>query len=218
LENSKKGQAMNNLAYTSQDPTKVGPKVEEILHKELTASTPLDFQVEQGGAGNTNAGSMMVDAARVLFGGKVTVLFTLHFELTQPRPFHLAAHALRQGVGCHIGALLYNTLLAKNIGTEVSLEDPKTFGTSKFVGDSAISAKLNEHGDLLKRAGKLGRTTSDIGGIDTKLPRFFKLFPQPTGGTMLVVNTLPRSTSMGMGAAMDAKEFCDLAALIESLL
>jgi len=49
------------------------------------------------------------------------------------------------------------------------------------------------------------------------MERLVKLAPQEKGA-LLVVGALPRSTSMGMDAALDAKEFMDLAALIEGAL
>ena len=59
----------------------------------------------------------------------------------------------RQGVGSHIGSVLYRAKLSKPISGEVTLEDPKMFGTSRFVGDATAAAKLNANKDLLKRAG-----------------------------------------------------------------
>ncbi len=207
---------MNNLAYTSQDPQNVGAKVEELLRKEVGAENPLPFTVVDAGGVDTGAATFAVDAMRVLFGGKTTVLFTLVFDVAQPRPFRLEAHAIRQGVGSHIGALLYSAPLSKPVSAASVLGEHKTFGSPKFSGDAAASERLNR-GDLSKRADKFARSSSNIGGFETKLPRVFQVAPD---GDVAVLQacTLPRATSMGMGASMDAKEFCDLAALVEAAL
>jgi hypothetical protein len=208
---------MNNLAYGSQQPEKVGPQVEEKLRKELGAAAPLPYKVEAAGTGGTTAGTVLADVARGLFGGQANTLFTLVFDLTAPRPAQLRAVVERQGVGCHVGPLLYSAPLSKAVKGEVTLEGPKMFGAAKFTGEADVSAKLNAKGDLLKRLGKLARTESEIGGLTLKMERLVKLAPQEQGA-LLVVGTLPRSTSMGMDAALDAKEFMDLAALIEGAL
>ncbi len=211
------GAEVNNLAYTSQDPEKVGPRVEELLRKELGESDPLPYHVVDAGGVDSGVATFTVDTMRFLFGGKLTVLFTLVFDLARPRPFQLQAHVIRQGIGSHVGALLYAAPLGKPVAGECTLGDHKTFGSPKFSGDAAAAGKLNASGDLLKRADKFARTSSNIGGIDTKLPRFFRVGPA-AGGGLLQASTLPRSTSIGMGAAMDAREFCDLAALVEAAL
>jgi hypothetical protein len=208
---------MNNLAYGSQQPEKVGPQVEEKLRKELGAPAPLPFQVEMAGTGGTTAGTVLADMARGLLGGHANTLFTLVFDLTAPRPAQLRAVVERQGVGCHVGPLLYSTPLTNAVKGEVTLEAPKMLGAPKLTGDAEVSAKLNAKGDLLKRLGKLARTEAEIGGLTLKLERLVKLTPHEKGA-LLVVGTLPRPTSMGMDAALDAKEFLDLATLIEGAL
>jgi len=208
---------MNNLAYSTQQPEKVASQVEEKLRKELAASAPVTYQIEKAEGGGPNAGTVLVDMARGLLGGHASVLFTLVFDVATPRPAQLRAVVERQGVGCHVGPLLYSAPLAKTIKGEVALEAPKMFGGSKFTGEAETSAKLNAKADVLKRLGKLARTEGEIGGQTLKMDRLVKLVPQDTG-TLLVVGTLPRSTSMGMDAALDAKEFLDVAALVEDAL
>jgi hypothetical protein len=56
-----------------------------------------------------------------------------------------------------------------------------------------------------------------MGSIKVKAPRIFAIAPQE-GGSLLVINTLPRMTSMGMGAEVDATEFVEIAAAIEDSL
>lgn len=211
---------MNNLAYNSQQPDKVGPQVEEKLRKELGASSPLMYQVESGEAGSTSASSIFSDMGHALIGGKSERLFTLVFDLpalTAPRTAQLRATVNRQGVGSHVGLLLYSTQLNKPVKGEVTLEAPKGFGGSKFGGEVETSAKLNARGDLLKRLGKFARTESEIGGLKLRIERLVKIMSREDG-TLLVISTLGRTTSMGFDATLDAKEFFDIAGLIEAAL
>ena len=207
---------MNNFAYTSQDVNYIGPKVEEKIREELGAPSPLPYQVEDGGAGPTSAGTFFSDLATGILGGKSNLLFNLHFDLTHPRPAHLQVSVDRQGVGSHVSLLLYSTWLAKPVGGEIYLEDPKTFGKSKFKGDPA-SERLNANGELIKRANTFARTESQSGGLKLTMNRFCKVMPQPNG-TMLVIATLPRPTKMGFSVAIDAAEFFDISAMIEAAL
>jgi hypothetical protein len=207
---------MNNLAYTSQQPDKVVPKIEEILRKDLGVDAPVPLAVEDVNVSKANVGSMVHDAGLVLFGGKEALLFTVAFDIAAPRPVKLTAQVNRVGIGCHVGTLVFSTKIAKPVKGEVALEAPKTFGASKFQGDVEAAGKLNASKDLLKRVDKFSRTKSDVGG-GIRMDRYFKLAPAESG-SVLVVGTLPRATSMGMGATTDAKEFIDIAKMIEDLL
>ena len=207
---------MNNLAYTSQKPDVVVPKIEEIVRKDLGVETPVPYKVDEGDAGKVSVGSMLSDAGLALFGGKETLLFSVAFDIAAPRPVTLTTQVDRQGVGCHVGTVVFTTKLAKPVKGEVFLEAPKTFGTPKFQGDAEVAGKLNGSKDLLKKADKFARTKSDVGG-GIKRDRYFKVAPAESG-SVLVIGTLPRATSMGMGATTDAKDFIDLAKTIEDLL
>ena len=207
---------MGILAFGSQKSDKIAPAIEEKLRKELGAAAPIPYQVE-GEGGATTVGTVMGDIAKGLFGGQANILFTVVFDIAAPRHTQLRVNLDRQGVGCHLGALLYATKLSKTVKGEVALEGPKMFGSSKFTGDADAIAKLNSKGDLLKRLGKFARTEAEIGGITVRMDRFVKVLPEE-GGAQLIINTLPRPVSMGMDAMLDAKEFIDLAALVEAAL
>jgi hypothetical protein len=208
---------MNNLAYTSQDAGVVGAKVEEKVREEVGASAPLQYQVEAGEAGTLTVGSFLGDVAGALLGGKDKTLFNLHFELPAQRPTHLQVSVNRQGVGSHVGLLLYTAKLSKPVFGEVALEDPKFFGKSKFAGDAAVCGKLNGNGELIKRANNLARVESQSGGLTLKIKRCCKIVPNE-GGSLLIVGTLPRPTKMGMSAAIDAKDFFEMAEMVEASL
>jgi hypothetical protein len=208
---------MNNLAYTSQDATYVGGKVEEKVREEVGASSPITYQVESGEAGAATVGSFLSDIGSALIGGKDEILFRLNFDLAQRRPANLQVSINRQGVGSHAGLLMYSTKLSKPIAGEVALEDPKFFGKSKFAGDATAAAKLNANGDLIKRANDFARVESQSGGLTLKIKRCCKVIPHE-GGALLVIGTLPRPTKMGFGAAIDAKDFFEIAAMVDAAL
>jgi len=208
---------MNNLLYANQQAEKIGPQIEEKVRKETGSTSPVAYMIESGEAGSTTVGSVLGDIARGLFGGKTNTLFTLVFDIATPRAAQLRATVIRQGVGAYVGSLLYSTTLSKTVKSEVSLEPPKTFGSPKFIGDADAITKLNAKGDIAKRVGKFARTKTEMGSITVEMARLFKIVPQDSG-SLLIVNTLPRMTAMGMDAAIDAKEFFEIAAMIEAAL
>ena len=185
---------MNNLAYTSQDPATVGAKVEEKVREEVGASAPLQYQVEAGDAGGASVGSVLGDIAGALLGGKDKTLFNLHFDLPHTRPTHLQVSVNRQGIGSHVGLLLYTAKLSRPVFGEVALEEPKFFGKSKFAGDAAVCGKLNSNGELIKRANNFARVESQSGGLTLKSKRCCKIVPHE-GGSMLIISTLPVSVA-----------------------
>jgi hypothetical protein len=207
---------MNNLAYTSQEPEKVIPKIQEILKKDLGVSSDIPYKVEDENTSKTSIGTFLKDGAKVFFGGKEALLFSLIFEVNQPRPVKIQMHVNRQGIGSHVGTIIFTANLTKAVKAEVSLQEPKTFGTSKFEGDADSAGKLNSSKDLLKKCDKFAHTKSDVGGGITA-DRFFKIIPAESG-SMLVVRSLPRATSMGMSATTDAKDFFEITDLIEKSL
>ena len=208
---------MNNLAYTSQDAAYVGEKVEEKVREEIGAPAPVAYQVQTGEAGAATIGSFLSDIGNALIGGKDETLFRLNFDLAHRRPAHLQVSVNRQGVGSHAGLLMYSTKLAKPVTGDMALEDPKFFGKSKFAGDATAAAKLNANGDLIKRCNELARVESQSGGLTLKIKRCCKIIPHE-GGSMLIIGTLPRPVKMGFGAAIDAKDFFDIADMVEAAL
>jgi hypothetical protein len=209
---------MNNLAYNSQKPEVVGPKVEELIRKEIGAADMIPFDVEDAQGNHYSVGTALGDIGRAIFGGRVDLLFNLNFSLSQPRPARLIASVERMGpLGCYVGPLVYHTELSRPVSGEAALEAPKTFGSSKFVGEPSLVAKLNGNSDLVKRANKFAKTESKIGGGTFKMERTFKVVPHGDRA-LLVIATLPRLTSMGFGAAVDAKDFFDIAALVDASL
>ena len=71
-----------------------------------------------------------------------------------------------------------------------------------------IGAKVEE---------KVREEESQSGGLTLKIKRCCKVIPHE-GGAMLVVGSLPRPTKMGFSAAVDAKEFFEIADMVEAAL
>jgi hypothetical protein len=210
---------MNNGGYTSQDPQTLGAKVEELVRSELGLNSAVPFEII--GADDSkrlSAGSMASDVATHLFGGKATMLMSVGFNLTQPRVIGLQVSLDRVGVGAHLGTLLYSTRLTKPVLGEVTLEEPKTFGASRFVSpqDPGAADRLNADRDLLKRVNKFART--EFPGFNVKGPRLFQIKPEGEAGSNLVAATFPRSYAMGFKVSLDVKEFVDLAGMVEAAL
>lgn len=208
---------MNNLAYTSQNAETIGAKLEEKVREETGSGGPLAYTVETGEDGAATVGSFFRDIGSALVGGADAVLFRFHFELPAPRPAHLMITMNRQGVGSHAGLIVYSAPLSKPVGGEVSLEEPKFWSKSNFTGDADASSKLNANGDLIKRVNSFARTESQSGGLTLKIKRACRVVPHENG-SMLIIGTLPRPTKMGFGATIDAKEFFDIAQMVEAAL
>ena len=204
---------MNVLAYTTQDPAKVAAKLDEKLRDELGLTAPVPYTVEQAGGAGVTVGNVISGMGRMLFGGTADLMYTLVFDVPTPRPMQLRAHVNRQGVGCHVGGLLYSTRLAKPVAGEVALDEKK----AQFGGEPGLAAKLNGNKDLVKRIDKLARTKANVGGVELTVPRLVQIKPDPAG-TLLLVGTLGRSHAMGFKMSLDAKELLDVAAMVEAAI
>jgi hypothetical protein len=208
---------MSRLAYMSQTVQMVAPKIEQHLRKEIGADAPLAFAVENGEVGKASLGSLIGDLGAAFVGGKGNVLFHLNFQLPQPRPANLRVSVDRQGLGSYVGLLLYSTWLLKPVGSEISLEEPKSLSFSNFVGDAMACAKLNANKSLIKRINWFACTEAPMGPIKLKIRRLCKIIPNGNS-SLFVVATLPRPTWMGFGSTASAKDFFDIAATIEATL
>lgn len=204
---------MNNLAYSGQNGQEIGPKVEELLRKEVGAGGPIAFEVEDAGTAEVSARSMLKDVGTYLFSGNTTLLLTVHLHIPQPRVADLDVHMNRQGVGCYAGSLVFSTVIGKKVGGEVSFGDD-----GNFAGDAAAAGKLNAQKDLRKKCEAFAVTKGGITGFEVKLPgRVLKIAPHERGAQIVGV-TLPKSKSMGFSASFGCKEFFEIAAQIEALL
>ena len=95
---------MNNLAYSSQDPNVVAPKVAELVAAE-TKETPR-YEVQQGTAAGASLGTIVGDSIKLMLGGKqASTLFVVHFTVTAPRSMTVSVPLDRQGIGCHGGGI-----------------------------------------------------------------------------------------------------------------
>lgn len=207
---------MSTLAFRTHDRNKIATQVEEKLRSEIGASTPIPYTIEDGDPHSTSRGALMGELYRTAFGGRSSpnLLFTISFNIEQPRPANLRVQVNKQGIGSYAGSLLYSTTLPRPLTEQIQLEDSKA---PRFTGDTEESAKLNANSDLIKRVLKFTRTRSQAGAVTFTIPRYCVLAPDGTQ-SILVINTLQRPTSFGFSASLDAKEFLDIATLIEATL
>jgi hypothetical protein len=205
------------MVFGNQDAAKIGPKVEESLSKDLKAAQPIPYRTEDGEAGKTSAATVLGDVAGALFGGHSELLFSLIFDIPQPRACQLQANVFRQGVGSYVGGLLYSASLAKPVASEVQLDEPKFLSSAKFSGDPSAAGRLNGAGDLGKRLNKFARVEVELGSLTIKGPHVVRLSPDGSG-SRFVVSTLPKPVMMGMSFSLDPAEFCALASAVEAAL
>ncbi|HEV7782363.1 MAG TPA: hypothetical protein VGO58_13910 [Chitinophagaceae bacterium] len=208
---------MNNLAYSTQNIEKVSGNIEEILRKDLESSSPIPFTVSQPDAPKENIVASFANALSLaIFGGKEKTLCNLYFGVRNPRSVDIMINVAKMGLGSHAGVIVFTTKLNKPVGSTVAMEGPKTFGSSKFTGDSAAIAKLNANKELLKLADKFARTRTDVAG-GLKMERYVNIEPSENV-SVLTIATLPRAYSMGLKATTDTKDFFTIASLIEQSL
>ncbi len=201
---------MAKLIFRNHDQGKITVAVEEMLRQETGAGAPLVYKV--GSSQDIGAGTVMGEVLHAALGGERAAiqLFTIHFTLMQPRPADVWVQIDKQGVGAYAGPLLYAIGLSKRIESEVGLEPDKG-----ATGDPDVTAKLNT--DIAKRVHKLLRGRMQVGAFTISTRPFFKILPQGQTSTLLI-NTLPRLTSLGFSSTLDAKEVFEIASVVEAAL
>jgi hypothetical protein len=179
---------VGSYAYMSQKAETVAPKIERRLRKEIGTGAPLNYTVEKGDAHGASVGTLLGDVGAALVHKErgAPFLFRLNFQLPQPRPASLRVSVARQGFGCYIASLLYSTQLRKSIAGEVSFEESSNDWRSKprFVGDAAISERLNADRNLIKHVNLLTFPWTQLGSIKISIKRFCKITPA-NGGALL---------------------------------
>lgn len=200
------------LGSTSQKLEKVGPRIEEHVRKEVGATTPLPYEVEE--AGDAGEGSPYW---REIIGGSAILLCHLHFDVPGPRPVNLRISMNKESMfGCHAGLLLYSTRLSKTVNSNVALADPKFWGPSKFIGDENACEKLNDNNELVTLANLVSRTKYKPGDVTLQIKRLFRISPEESS-SLFIVGTLPAKV-FGEVDSLQIKEFFDLASMIEAAL
>jgi hypothetical protein len=210
---------MGNLAFMTPSPEKIAPAIEAMIQKELGLKTAINYEIKDQTTAKTSLHTILGDMGNALFTGTSETLFNVAFNLENPKSAQVMINIARQGVGARGEAIVFTTLMNKAVQSDVFLEAPKTFGVSKFGGDSDAIAKLNANGPLLKRVNLFSRVQAEIGGFTVRIERLFKISPVEDGkSSKLVVVNLPKMVSMGFSALIDIKEFLDISSAIEAIL
>jgi len=208
---------VNTLVFASQDAVRIGAVIEQKVRTGIGATAPVPYAVLRPGDPMPSTAPLLADIVRSLGADRRPALFTFVFSLPGPRSVELRARIDRDGIGGHVGSLLYSAHVSKSVAGEVTIENHRLLGIPKFVGDPAAAARMNAVGELVKRVDRLARTHWYIGSIMVRTPRIFRVAPQD-GGALVVLNTLPRITAMGLDTEIDAAEFLQIAAAIEAIL
>jgi hypothetical protein len=211
------GQKEDRMWFTSEKPEKVGPKIASKIGKELAISAPPYEAVTEGKFMPGSLGQVLGDLSTSLFGGGTRPLVSVRLDVPQPRPFELTAHVIKCGSQIVLGSLLYSIKLNKSVPGPVTLEDAKVFSKSKFTGGDGVSEKLNGDSDLIKKVNAFVRTQYRVNNDIIKTQRFLKIEPT-AGGSVLAINTLPRSKWMGLSSTFDSVAFLEIAQGVEKSL
>jgi hypothetical protein len=87
----------------------------------------------------------------------------------------------------------------------------------KFTGNSGAADRLNADKDLRKKCEAFAVKKGGLAGSEMEIPRTLKIVSRD-GAAQLIAVTLPKSKSMGFSASLGAKEFLELASVVESAL
>jgi hypothetical protein len=215
------------MLFFSDKLEKNAPKIEAKLRKELGAGQPLAWQSEAQGSFRPDtlgglARELFEDAAAKLKGqeGGFRPLYTVRFDVPQPRPIEVRVAVVNAKNRVVLGPLFFATRLPRRLAGAVRLQDEDDaglFGRRKFEGDAALAEKLNGDKALVKMANRLSRSKYALEKFEIEGPCHFRLSPDGDG-TLLTVSTMARSTWFGMGSAFDAKDFLAIATALEAAL
>jgi hypothetical protein len=112
---------------------------------------------------------------------------------------------------------LFSIKLSKRVPAAVTVEDAKVFSKSRFTGGNGLAEKLNGDADLIKKVNAFVRTKYQVNNDTIRTERFLKIEPT-TDGSVLAINTLPRSKWLGLTSTFDAVAFLEIAQAVEKLL
>lgn len=109
--------------------------------------------------------------------------------------------------------------MRKPVAGEVSFEESSNDWRSKprFVGDEATAERLNADRNLIKQVNLLTFPWTQLGSLKISIRRFCKIMPAE-GGALLTAAALPRAYWLGFRLTGNAREFLEVASMIESVL
>jgi hypothetical protein len=179
----------NALVYRTTDPTSWGPKVEELVRKDVNSPVPLHWRVLEGPGSGPTVRNTLADFARLLGGLQSVDVGAIEVELPWHRPARLVAIASRMGPAVVVGRLVFDVTLARPVDAEAGFEKTGRFGSASFVGGSAAT-RLAAKPDLGKRAGKVLRDFAMFGGINLQVKSSLQIEPDNADESRLRIGTL----------------------------
>ncbi len=186
------------MFFNTQNAEKVAAKAEQKLRKEIGAAGQIPYAIEPG---------------------KDKAPFYIDFDLPANRPAQLRAVFIKNGlIGGMIAEVFYSAQISKTVNNYVHLAmegNSLPRRVAGFARDATASGKLNANRELFKSAVKFTRDMDTIGTFVAKIESRFEIVPQPVG-SILSVYTLVKSG--WFGSSFDAKEFLDIAAMVEKTL
>ncbi len=205
---------MPKVFFRNHDAAQIASALEIMLRTELGASQPIPYEVEAGPP--RNLGTALGEIGRVVTGGQSNAirLFTLYFTIAHPRPGELRVMVGKQGIGAYAGGLLYTCPLNAQVVSATTFTEGKP---PTLTGDPTAGARLNANPDITRRLDKFLRKRMAISAGSISIQRFCQIAPLDQG-VVLAAYTLAKHTSFGFSSSLDAKEFFDLATIIEAAL
>lgn len=176
--------ARAGLYYLNQDPAKIAPGIEALVHNELASPTPLPYEILPGASEGATVGSVLSDLGKSLLPlrSQTTALFYVHFTPNWPRSFELQVTVTRRGVGALVGTFAYVVPLNKPVKGAVSLGKAR----EGFIGDPETIALLNGNRDLITQAHKLAVSRATIGRVTLTIPQYLQVVPRGSGSVLVL--------------------------------
>lgn len=153
---------------------------------------------------------------------KNTILGTITFTISRPRPVSLQAGVVKIRMDSCVVPLLFTTTLSKSVNGKVALHKTGSgiYAHGNFIGDEHTASKLNAAPDLVKRITKFTRDKFKlITGTrgEFNIEPFFIITPQAPGSLLSCYTTVIPADFIH-SSRINIQEFFALSSLVEALL
>ena len=186
---------------------KAGADFEKMIRKELGASAPIPWNVEEVQQKSTlhSVGEFLA-----VLGGSLNVTGRFVYNLPAPRPCQLHVGTTQPGINTFPAILQFVGELSKPIAGKV------TFEQGSFRGDPSICAKLNGNKDVLSLASNLYRGKVTVSRVSVSIIPALEVFGDGQASHLTIRKVL---LFKGFATVLfQAKELLQLRSSIDSLL